>query len=100
MSNYDPKYLIHNSLEHINQYLNNTDWCLDPYLQILDPPGPLTGLWSVPRSGNYWMRHLSLGVGKDQNVRVLGELEHVVFPKVWILRRIIMNSPLGEIFPH
>ena len=98
MSNYDPKYLIHNSLEHINQYLNNTDWCLGPCLQILDPPGPLTGLWSVPRSGNYWMRHLSLG--KDQNVRVLSELEHVVFPKVWILRRIIMNSPLGEIFPH
>ena len=71
-------------MEHINQYLNNTDWCLGPCLQILDPPGPLTGLWSVPRSGNYWMRHLSLGVGKDQNVRVLGELEHVVFPKVWV----------------
>ena len=68
MSNYDPKYLIHNSLEHINQYLNNTDWCLGPCLQILDPPGPLTGLWSVPRSENYWMRHLSLGVGEDQKV--------------------------------
>ena len=71
-------------MEHSNQYLNNTDWCLDPYLQILDPPGPLTGLWSVPRSGNHWMRHLSLGVGEDQKVWVLSELGHVVFPKVWV----------------
>ena len=95
-----PSKISENPLEHGNPYLNNTDWCLGPCFQILDPPGPLTGLWSVPRSGNYWMRHLSLGVGKDQNVWVLGELEHVVFTKVWILRRIIMNSPLGEIFPH
>ena len=75
-------------MEHGNPYLNNTDWCLGPYLQFLYPPGPLTGLWSVPKSGNYWMRHLSLGVGKDQNVRVLSELEHVVFPKVRVLSKL------------
>ena len=27
-------------------------------MQILDPPGPMTGLWSFPGSGNTWMRHL------------------------------------------
>ena len=37
---------------------DNIDWCLGPYLQLLDPPGPFTGLWSAPGSGNYWLRYL------------------------------------------
>ena len=41
-----------------NDDYNNTNWCLGPYLQLLDPPGPFTGLWSVPGSGNYWLRYL------------------------------------------
>ena len=53
-----PSKIYENPLEHSNPYVNNTDWCLGPYLQFLDPPGPLTGLWSIPGSGNYWMRHL------------------------------------------
>ena len=47
--------LLHFSL---NTAINNTKSCLGNYLQILDPPGPMTGLWSFPGSGNTWMRHL------------------------------------------
>ena len=53
-----PSKISENPLEHSNPYLNITDWCLGPYLQFLDPPGPMTGLWSIPGSGNYWTRYL------------------------------------------
>ena len=49
--------IYENPLEH-DPHINNTDWCLGPYLQFLDPPGPMTGLWSIPGSGNYWTRYL------------------------------------------
>ena len=32
--------------------------CSGTPLQFLDPPGPITGLWSHPGSGNTWMRYL------------------------------------------
>ena len=37
---------------------NNTDWCGGTFLHMLDPPGPRTALWSIPGSGNYWIRYL------------------------------------------
>ena len=33
-------------------------WCLGESLKIIDPPGPLTGLFSYPGSGNTWLRFL------------------------------------------
>ena len=39
-------------------YKAHNEWCLGKSLKFLDPPGPLTGLWSYPGSGNSWMRYL------------------------------------------
>ena len=33
-------------------------WCLGNSLDVLDPPGPMTGLLSIPGSGNTWLRYL------------------------------------------
>ena len=34
------------------------DWCIGPTLHTIEPPGPITALWSVPGSGNTWVRFL------------------------------------------
>ena len=34
------------------------EWCHGSNLRIMNPPGPLTGLWSYPGSGNSWLRYL------------------------------------------
>ena len=34
------------------------EWCHGSNLRLMDPPGPLTGLWSFPGSGNSWLRYL------------------------------------------
>ena len=36
----------------------HNEGCSGSPLQLLDPPGPITGLWSYPGSGNTWMRYL------------------------------------------
>ena len=33
-------------------------WCLGNSLDVLDPQGPMTGLLSIPGSGNTWLRYL------------------------------------------
>ena len=33
-------------------------WCFGSHLKLQDPPGPVTGLWSFPGSGNTWLRYL------------------------------------------
>ena len=37
---------------------NTVPWCLGESLKIIDPPGPLIGLFSYPGSGNTWLRFL------------------------------------------
>ena len=38
---------------------NNTiPWCFGKSLKLVDPPGPLKGLFSYPGSGNHWLRYL------------------------------------------
>ena len=34
------------------------DWCIGSTLHTIEPPGPVTALWSVPGSGNTWVRFL------------------------------------------
>ena len=34
------------------------DWCIGSTLHTIEPPGPITALWSVPGSGNTWVRFL------------------------------------------
>ena len=34
------------------------EWCIGPHLHTIEPPGPVTALWSVPGSGNTWVRYL------------------------------------------
>ena len=34
------------------------EWCIGPHLHTIEPPGPITALWSVPGSGNTWVRFL------------------------------------------
>ena len=33
-------------------------WCLGNSLDVLDPPGPMSGLLSIPGSRNTWLRYL------------------------------------------
>ena len=33
-------------------------WCLGNSLDVIDPPGLITGLLSIPGSGNTWLRYL------------------------------------------
>ena len=35
---------------------NNISWCFGGSLKVLNPPGPVTGLFSYPGSGNTWLR--------------------------------------------
>ena len=37
---------------------NSISWCFGNSLRILNPPGPRTGLFSYPGSGNTWLRYL------------------------------------------
>ena len=34
------------------------EWCVGSDLHTIEPPGPITALWSVPGSGNTWVRFL------------------------------------------
>ena len=34
------------------------EWCIGPHLHTIEPPWPVTALWSVPGSGNTWVRFL------------------------------------------
>ena len=34
------------------------DWCIGSTLHTIEPPGPIKALWSVPGSGNTWIRFL------------------------------------------
>ena len=34
------------------------EWCFGKHLHTIEPPGPITALWSVSGSGNSWVRFL------------------------------------------
>ena len=43
---------------HKEENPTRIEWCHGSNLRLMDPPGPLTGLWSFPGSGNSWLRYL------------------------------------------
>ena len=58
-------------------YKAHNEWCFGPSLKYQEPPGPLTGLWSYPGSGNTWMRYL---IQKATGYIVTSEyMEHAEF---------------------
>jgi len=65
-------------------YKAHSEGCSGSPLQFLDPPGPITGLWSYPGSGNTWIRYLiEQATGKItgsvyKHNYVFGDLPHFI----------------------
>ena len=46
---------------------NTVSWCFGDSLKVLNPPGPITGLFSYPGSGNTWLRLDPFSKQKNQS---------------------------------
>ena len=53
-----PDYLITLIFRVMKVKSFKVPWCFGNSLDVLDPPGPMTGLLSIPGSGNTWLRYL------------------------------------------
>ena len=42
----------------VNANSTSINWCFGTSLHTIEPPGPNTALWSIPGSGNTWLRFL------------------------------------------